>query len=222
MIALISAALPSTPARADRQADAASIRGAYSDFDESFKRLDADAVTALFTPDYQGVDEHGKAATLAQTRAGMAALFRALSTPVHDVSNTLSVVRSSIQSLQVSGDTATARVTEHVGWTERGVLVPAIFQEHALTATDRDTWKRTADGWKIVRSRVLSARVTQGPLRGKVEAMARLKMQGTEARASQTMEIGREMSRMRDDQFNESMYRSHMNEIDREINRLPR
>ena len=209
-----------TPARADSQAGTA-VRQAYAQFDTSFKRLDADAVTALCAPDYQATDEHGKVTDLAQTKVGLATIFRVLAAPVHDVSNTLDTMHSSIQSLQVSGSTATARVVEQLDWTERGVEVPSIFQQHSLMSVDEDTWRRTQDGWKMVRSHTLRSRLSAGPVRGAQEAMDREKWQSTMDGAKQTMEFSRQMSQMRDDQFNEFMYRSHMNEIDREINRLP-
>ncbi len=218
LAALVPASAPAAPAG---ESPVSAIRENYSDFDSAFQRLDAEAVTSLFAPQYQGVDEHGKVSDLAQTRAGLTGLFHVLSTPVHDVSNTLTTVHSTIQSVKVSGNTAMVRVREQVEWTERGVIIPAIFEDHALDSTDIDTWRKTADGWKMVHSSVVSAHVTHGPLRGKEEATAAIQRKDSQARTDQALEFSRQMSQMRDDQFNEYMYRSHMDEINHAINRIP-
>lgn len=113
----------------------------YDDNRRAFLTEDVDAIMALRTEDFHTVGPDG----LTRDRADMEEYTIGL---LNGIERWISITFD-IDSLDVSGGLASAVVRQHL---VRMALRPDGLVHHVETwATQRETWRRTEDGWKLYR-----------------------------------------------------------------------
>lgn len=113
----------------------------YDENTRAFRAEDIEAIMALRTEDFHAVTPDGKV----QDRAAMEHYTIGL---LNGINRWISL-SFDIDSLEVSGDQAQAVVRQHL---VRMALRPDGLVHHVETwATQRETWRRTPDGWKLHR-----------------------------------------------------------------------
>jgi ketosteroid isomerase-like protein len=137
-----SAPPPSQPTvRADTTAVRREIEQWYDENARAFRAEDVEAIMALRTEDFHSVTPDGKV----QDRAAMEHYTIGL---LNGIDRWISL-NFDIDSLEVTGDLARAIVRQHL---VRMALRPDGLVHHVETwATQRETWRRTPDGWKLYR-----------------------------------------------------------------------
>lgn len=135
----------SLPSQHTAPPDSATVRRElqqrYEENRRAFLAKDFDAIMALRTEDFHAVTPDGAVRDRAEmeqyTRGFLNGIDRWISTSID------------IDSLEVSGDLARAVVRQHA---DRMALRPDGQVHHVETwVTQRETWRRTADGWKLYR-----------------------------------------------------------------------
>jgi ketosteroid isomerase-like protein len=146
-VCAVSCARPaSTPtSESTSAADSATVRREieqwYDENTRSFLAKDVDAIMALRTEDFHAVTPDGTV----QDRAAMEHYTVGL---LNGIDRWISL-SFDIDSLEVSGDLARAIVRQHL---VRMALRPDGLVHHVETwVTQRETWRRTPDGWKLHR-----------------------------------------------------------------------
>ena len=137
-----SAPPPSQPTGA---ADAAAVQREieqwYDENKRAFLAEDVDAIMALRTEDFQAVAPDGRV----QDRAAMEQYTIGL---LNGIERWISM-DFELDSLEVTGDLSRATVRQHI---VRMALRPDGLVHHVETwATQRETWRRTPDGWRLYR-----------------------------------------------------------------------
>ena len=137
------------PARAAR----AALQAIYQKQDAAYSRLDPDAALIDYAPDYVDIDANGTRAGLAETRRAQREAFADM-TAFH--------AQTTIQSMTVVGDVATVHVMDNDVATETDASSPQPLH-WTIYLTGVDTWKKTAQGWRLTRSQLVSqgGRVTE-------------------------------------------------------------
>lgn len=136
-------ALP--PSQSTGAADTSAVRREveqwYDDNVRAFRAEDVDAIMALRTEDFHAVGPDG-------TVRDRAAMEHYTVGMLNGIDRWISL-SFDIDSLEVSGDLANAIVRQHL---VRMALRPDGLIHHVETwATQRETWRRTPDGWKLYR-----------------------------------------------------------------------
>ena len=135
---------PPTPAQ-PTSTDLSVVRGEieqwYEENTRAFRAEDVDAIMALRTEDFHTVTPDGEVrdrAAMEQYTVGF----------LNGIERWISM-NFDIDSLEVSGDLAQAVVRQHL---VRMALRPDGLVHHVETwATQNETWRRTAEGWKLYR-----------------------------------------------------------------------
>lgn len=128
------ASRPATTVRAELEA-------VYEVNRQAFFRKDLEAIMALRTPDFHTVTADGKL----QDRAAMEHYIQGI---LNGIDRWIDVTFE-IQRLEVVGDEARATVRQHA---DRMALRPDGKVHHVETwVTQRETWRRTAAGWRMAR-----------------------------------------------------------------------
>lgn len=129
------------PSTADTSAVRREIEQWYDDNKRAFLAEDVDAIMALRTEDFHAVAPDGTV----QDRAAMEHYTIGL---LNGIDRWISM-DFDIDSLEVTGDLARAVVRQHL---VRMALRPDGLVHHVETwATQNETWRRTAPGWKLNR-----------------------------------------------------------------------
>lgn len=146
-VAALTAVVPALTlsASALQSSPKAEIQSNYNNIAASFKRKDLNGASRYFTADYVNIDDKGEAKTAAQIRQQYAPLLKRV---------TVTGSRISIQQFSVDGSSqATALVKQ------RSDLR---FGQSKIVREDtyRDSWIKTAQGWRIQKSQTLSVNTT--------------------------------------------------------------
>ena len=130
-----------TPDTADTSEVQREIEQWYDENTRAFRAEDVDAIMALRTEDFHTVAPDG----VVQDRAAMEQRTIGF---LNGIERWISL-SFDIDSLKISGDLAQAVVRQHL---VRMALRPDGLVHHVETwATQNETWRRTADGWKLYR-----------------------------------------------------------------------
>lgn len=147
LIFAASCARPPAPpvSQPTRTTDTSEVRGEierwYDENTRAFGAKDVDAIMELRTEDFHTVTPDGRE----QDRAAMEQRTIGL---LNGIERWISL-SFDIDSLEVSGDLAQAVVRQHL---VRMALRPDGRVHHVETwATQRETWRKTPDGWKLYR-----------------------------------------------------------------------
>ncbi len=126
------------------------LESRYAEFVQAYLRKDVQALPNYMTSDFQARQREGGTANRQETIATLQRAFGSVN-QVRKSNVTVEKV-----SLRGNDATTTARVQFD------GTITDRNGKGHALVADNqyRDTWTRTADGWKIRRSEPLRLRVT--------------------------------------------------------------
>lgn len=145
--ALTAAALATASAQSptNKTSDVATVRREleqrYEDNRRAYLAKDYDAIMALRTPDFHAVTPDG----VVQSRADMERYIQGFLNGIDRWISTSFV----IDSLELSGDLARALVRQHA---DRMALRQDGKVHHVETwVTQRETWRRTPDGWRLYR-----------------------------------------------------------------------
>ena len=146
-VCAVSCARPSAPPSSqpaeteDTSAVRREIEQWYDDNERAFLAEDVDAIMALRTEDFHTVTPDGTVndrAAMEQRTIGL----------LNGIERWISM-DFDIDSLEVTGDLSRAIVRQHL---IRMALRPDGLVHHVETwATQRETWRRTPDGWKLYR-----------------------------------------------------------------------
>ena len=115
------------------------LERAYAQNRSAFLAKDVDAVMALRTPDYYTVDANGQRRDREAMRQYTIGFLNGVTRWID--------TRFDIDSLQIVNGDAVAIVRQYA---DRMALRPDGKEHHVQTwVTQRETWRRTADGWKL-------------------------------------------------------------------------
>ena len=130
-----------SPGTADTSEVRREIELWYDENNRAFRAEDVNAIMALRTQDFHTVTPEGRV----QDRAAMEQYTVGF---LNGIERWISL-SFDIDSLELSGDLARAVVRQHL---VRMALRPDGLVHHVETwATQNETWRRTADGWKLYR-----------------------------------------------------------------------
>jgi CRISPR/Cas system-associated exonuclease Cas4 (RecB family) len=120
------------------------IQGTYSKIANAFARKDLNTATSYFTSDYAYTDKEGVNRSAADLRDYYAPLLR----PVNVTSSKISIQSFNAQNSQIE---AVVKQTSNMSLGANKIV---------YETTSRDTWVKTAVGWRIQQSQVLSVNQT--------------------------------------------------------------
>jgi ketosteroid isomerase-like protein len=136
-----ASAPPPSESTADTSVVQREIEQWYEENTSAFLAEDLDAIMALRTEDFHTVTPDGSTRDRAATEHYTLGLLNGIDRWIS--------LEFDIDSLEVSGDLARATVRQHL---VRMALRPDALVHHVETwATQRETWRRTSDGWKLYR-----------------------------------------------------------------------
>lgn len=152
--ALISTALLSLaivkiyPVQAENNATIQpAIQANYNKINAAFIRKDIKAATALFTPDYVSISPEGEKQTLAEFREHYDNLFNRFNIKLTSTTATIKNI-----DVNASGiDVAIEQKTE-------GTIAGS--NKIAIDRTSRDSWLKTAQGWRLKQTKILTSQTT--------------------------------------------------------------
>jgi ketosteroid isomerase-like protein len=117
------------------------IEAWYASNMEAFKAKDVAAIMALRTDDFHTITPDGKV----NTRADMEVRTRGFLDRIdHFISQD-----NQIGTIQVEGDLASADITQRIVRMQR--FPDGVLHKVESGAVQRETWKKTAEGWKLYR-----------------------------------------------------------------------
>jgi ketosteroid isomerase-like protein len=138
--------------RADATSDArAAIQSAYKKVNEAAARKDANAILAVYAPDYVSVGRKGEVHKLAEVKQN----FQRIISAAQSIKGT-----TTIQKFSLKGKQAVATIKDH---TEIVVVNPQNAQQTAKLVADttsEDTWVKAGKGWLQKKSKEISSRQT--------------------------------------------------------------
>jgi ketosteroid isomerase-like protein len=143
-IAALTAVVPALTASALQSSPKAEIQGNYNNIAAAFKRKDLNTATKYFTDDYISIDDKGESKTAEQIRQQYAPLLKRV---------TVTGSRITLQQFSVEGSQAMAQAKQR---SDLRFGKSKIVRED----TFRDTWIKTAQGWRIKQSQTLSVSTT--------------------------------------------------------------
>lgn len=119
--------------------DKAEIEKAYAGMDQALNAKDATKLLSYYADDFSTKGPGGQTVTKAQAQQGLQMGF-GMMTSVHQ--------KSTVESVEVSGSTATASVKTH---SEVTIKLPMAPKESKVVAdgTVKDTWTKAAGGWRL-------------------------------------------------------------------------
>jgi ketosteroid isomerase-like protein len=143
-VAALTAAIPALTASALQSSPKAEIQSTYNKIAKAFERKDLNVATSYFTADYVSIDDKGESKSAEQIRQQYGPLLRMVK---------VTRSRISIQTFSAQGTQASALVKQ------RSDL---LYGKSKLVREDtfRDTWIKTAEGWRIKQSQTLSVSTT--------------------------------------------------------------
>lgn len=152
--ALISTALLSLaivkiyPVQAENNATIQpAIQANYNKINAAFIRKDIKAATALFTPDYVSISPEGEKQTLAEFREHYDNLFNRFNIKLTSTTATIKNI-----DVNASGiDVAIEQKTE-------GTIAGS--NKIVIDRTSRDSWLKTAQGWRLKQTKILTSQTT--------------------------------------------------------------
>jgi ketosteroid isomerase-like protein len=144
-VAALTAVVPALTASAlQSSSPKAEIQSNYNNIAAAFKRKDLNSATRYFTDDYVSIDDKGETKTAEQIRQQYAPLLKRVTVTKSSIS---------IQSFAAEGSQAMVQAKQRSN---------LLFGQSKIVREDvfRDTWIKTAQGWRIKQSQTISVNTT--------------------------------------------------------------